>query len=265
VQVIGLSGVPDAGQEFNAVESERIGKDIVEHRISELRERPETRRPTFTLDEFFERMEGGGTKELSVVIKGDVNGSVEAVRDALMRLSTDSVKVNVILSGVGAISKDDVMLAKASGAIVFGFHVRPDPMGRKAAEEQGVDIRSYKVIYEVIDDVRAAMAGLLPPTVTEVISGRAEIRETFTVPKLGTIGGCYVHEGAIRRGALCRLVRDGVQLFDGRIGSLKRFKDDVREVTSSFECGIGIEGYNDVKVGDVIETFVLEEKPATLE
>ncbi len=265
VRVIGLSGVPEAGQLLNVVENERVAKEIVEHRIDERRERPAIQKPSFTLDEFFERMEGGGVKELAVVIKCDVHGSVEALRDALLKLSTDSVKLNVILSGVGAITKDDVMLAKASNAIILGFHVRPDPPGRSAAEEQGVDIRVYKVIYEVIDDVKKAMAGLLPPTVTETMGGRAEIRELFTVPKVGKIAGCMVEEGVIRRGATCRLIRDGVQIYEGKVGSLKRFKDDVREVNSGFECGIGIEGYNDIKVGDVIETFIVEEKPATLE
>jgi translation initiation factor IF-2 len=265
VRVIGLSGVPEAGQPLNVVESERAAKEIIENRVSEQRRRPEAPRPSFTLDEFFERMEGGGIKELPVVIKGDVHGSVEALRDALLKLSTDSVKVNVILSGVGAITKDDVMLSKASGAIILGFHVRPDPPGRKAAEEHGVDIRVYKVIYEIIDEVKQAMAGLLPPTVTEKMGGRAEVRELFMVPKVGKIAGSMVAEGAIRRGATCRLVRDGVQIYEGKIGSLRRFKDDAREVNSGFECGIGIEGYNDIKVGDVIETFTLEEKPATLE
>jgi translation initiation factor IF-2 len=265
VRVIGLSGVPEAGQVLNVVETERAAKEIVDNRINEKRGRPVASRPSFTLEEFYEQMEGGGIKELPVVIKGDVHGSVEALRDALLKLSTDAVKLNVILSGVGAISKDDVMLAKASNAIILGFHVRPDPPGRAAAEEQGVDIRAYKIIYEIIDDVKKAMAGLLPPTVTETLGGRAEVRELFTVPKVGKIAGSMVSEGAIRRGAICRLIRDSVQIYDGKVGSLRRFKEDVREVKSGFECGIGIDGYNDVKVGDVIETFTLEEKPATLE
>ncbi|MEE8165006.1 MAG: translation initiation factor IF-2 [Myxococcota bacterium] len=265
VRVIGLSSVPEAGQILNVVENERVAKEIIENRINEQRRRPAAPMPSFTLDEFYERMEGGGVKELTVVIKGDVHGSVEALRDALLKLSTDSVKLNVILSSVGAISKDDVMLAKASNAIILGFHVRPDPPGRNAAEEQSVDIRVYTIIYEVIDDVKKAMAGLLPPTITETMGGRAEVREVFTVPKMGKIAGSMVAEGTIRRGAVCRLIRDGVQIYEGKVGSLKRFKDDVREVNSGFECGIGIEGYNDIKVGDVIETFTLEEKPATLE
>jgi translation initiation factor IF-2 len=175
------------------------------------------------------------------------------------------VKVNVILAGVGAITKDDVMLAKASNAIILGFHVRPDPSGRKAAEEHGVDVRVYKIIYEVIDEVKLAMAGLLPPTISEILGGRAEVRETFTVPKVGKIAGSMILEGTIRRGASCRLIRDGVQVYEGKVGSLKRFKDDAREVNSGFECGIGIDGYGDVKIGDIIETFSLEEKPATFE
>jgi translation initiation factor IF-2 len=247
VRVIGLSGVPEAGQALNVVESERAAKEIIENRVNEQRRRPDAPKASFTLDEFFER------------------GSVEALRDALNKLSTDSVKVNVILSGVGAITKDDVMLSKASNAIILGFHVRPDPPGRKAADEHGVDIRVYKVIYEIIDEVKQAMAGLLPPTVTEKMGGRAEVRELFTVPKIGKIAGSMVADGMIRRGATCRLIRDGVQIYEGKVGSLKRFKDDAREVNSGFECGIGIEGYNDIKVGDVIETFTLEEKPATLE
>ncbi len=265
VRVIGLSGVPEAGQILNVVESERAAKEIVENRIDERRKRPVASKPSFTLDEFFERMEGGGVKELVVVVKGDVHGSVEALRDALLKLSTDSVKLNVLLSGVGTITKDDVMLAKASNAIVLGFHVRPDPSARNAAEEQGVDVRVYKIIYEIIDDVKKAMAGLLPPTVTETLGGRAEVRELFTVPKVGKIAGSMIAEGTIRRGAICRLIRDGVQIYEGKVGSLRRFKDDAREVNSGFECGIGIDGYNDIKVGDVIETFTLEEKPATLE
>jgi translation initiation factor IF-2 len=247
------------------VANERTGKEIVENRIAKERKRPAEARPAVSLDDFFERAAGGGTKELPIVLKADVHGSAEAVRDALLRLSTNDVKVNVIHSGVGAITETDVMLAKASGAIILGFHVRPDPSARKESESQGVDVRMYKVIYELIDEVRAAMVGLLPPTVSEEFKGRAEVRETFTVPKIGTIAGCYVAEGKISRSDLCRLVRDGVQIYEGKIGSLKRFKDDVRDVASGFECGIGIDGYNDVKIGDVIETYQLSEKPATLE
>jgi translation initiation factor IF-2 len=263
-QVVGLSAVPEAGQVFHAVESEKVGKEIVEHRISELRGRPAEARPRLSLEDFFAQSQDGGVKELAIVLKADVQGSLEAVRDALLKLSTDAVKVDVIHTGVGGITESDVMLAKASNAIVIGFHVRPDPVARRAAEGQGVDLRLYQIIYEATDDVRRAMAGLLPPTVKEVQLGRAEVRRTFSVPRVGTIAGSYVLEGLVRRGALCRLVRDGVQIYEGRIGSLKRFKDDAREVLTGFECGIGIDGYNDLKVGDVIEVYAREEQPATL-
>jgi translation initiation factor IF-2 len=261
VQLIGLAGVPEAGQPLHALESERVAKEIVDHRIAEQRQAPGTVEAARSLEELF--AEADGVKELHLVIKADVHGSVEALRDALLKLSTDAVKVNVIHSGVGAVTETDVMLAKASGAIVIAFHVRPDPAARKAAEGQGVEIRTYRVIYEATEDVEKAMTGLLPPTLTEQFLGRAEVRRTFNVPRVGTIAGCYVSEGLIRRNASARLLRDGVQIYEGRVGSLKRFKDDAREVTSGFECGIGIEGYNDVKVGDVIEAFVVEEKPAT--
>jgi translation initiation factor IF-2 len=267
VQVTGLSGVPEAGQGVNAVESERVAKDIIDHREAELRSQPGEGavRPRLSLDEIFAQAEGGGIKELAVVLKADTQGSVEAVRDALLKLSTDDVKVNVLLAGVGAVTESDVMLAKASGAIIVAFHVRPEPAARREAEGQGVDIRHYQVIYEVVDEVKKAMVGLLPPTIRENFLGRAEVRDTFNVPRVGTIAGCYVSEGLVRRNASCRLLRDGVQIYEGKVGSLKRFKDDVREVATGFECGVGIDGYNDVKVGDVIEVFALEEQPASLE
>jgi translation initiation factor IF-2 len=264
VQVIGLSGVPGAGDEMHVVESERIAKEIVAHRQAERREKPAEARPAVSLEEFFAEAQGGGVRELRLVLKADVQGSVESLRDALLKLSTDEVKVSVLLAGVGAITESDVMLARASGAIVIGFHVRPEPPARKAAEGQGVDVRVYQIIYEVTEDVQKAMVGLLPPTISEAFLGRAEVRQTFSVPKVGTIAGCYVSEGLMRRNAQARLLRDGVQIHEGRLSSLKRFKDDAREVQTGFECGIGIEGYNDVKVGDVIEAFVVEEKPATL-
>ncbi len=265
VQVIGLGSVPEAGGIVHVVESERVAKDIVGHCLAERRAGPSEEIPRITLDDFFAQSGGGGIKELPLVLKADVHGSVEAVRDALLKLSRDAIKVNVLHTGVGAITETDVMLAKASGAIIVGFHVRPDPAGRKAAESQGVDVRIYRIIYEVVDDVRLAMAGLLPPTVTEAFLGRAAVRQIFSVPKVGTIAGSQVLEGVIRRGGSARLVRDGVQIFEGKVGSLKRFKDDAREVATGIECGIGIDGYNDIKEGDVIEAYVLEEKPALLD
>ena len=265
VQVNGLSGVPSSGDGFYVVESERVAKEIVTHREDEVRDRSTSVRPKLSLDEFFAQSQGGGIKELPIVIKADTQGSVEALRDSLTKLSTDAVKVNILSAGVGAVTETDVMLSKASEAVVVAFHVRPEPAARRAAEGQGVDVRSYQIIYDVIDEIKLAMAGLLPPTISEVFQGRAEIRQTFNVPKIGTIAGSYVTEGQVKRNAACRLVRDGVQVYQGKVGSLKRFKDDAREVNTGFECGIGISGYNDVKVGDVIETYVLEEKPATLE
>jgi translation initiation factor IF-2 len=264
VQVVGFSGLPEAGDILTVVESERIAKEISTHRLSQLRGRTEAPKPRLTLEDLFAEAEQGGVKELNVIVKADTQGSSEALRDALLNLSTDKVKLSVIHSAVGGVTESDVQLAAASSAIVVGFHVRPDPTARVAAESQGVEVRLYRVIYEVVDDVRAAMVGLLPPTVKEQIVGQAEVRQTFTIPRIGTIAGCYVTDGAMRRNLSCRLIRDGVQVYEGKFGSLKRFKDDVREVQSGFECGIGIEGFNDVKIGDVIEAFEQQEQPAEL-
>jgi translation initiation factor IF-2 len=264
VQVIGLAGVPSAGDAMHAVENDRAAKQIIEHRLDEQRKAPTAIRPRLTLEELFRKDSDDGPKQLNVVIKADTDGSAEALRESLLQLPSDKVKLDVIHAAVGAINESDVQLAHASGAIVIGFHVRPDAVGRKASEQLGVDVRVYQIIYEVVDEVRAAMAGLLAPTVREVFLGRAEVRKTFTVPRIGTVAGSYVTEGLIRRNATGRLLRDGVQVFQGKFASLKRFKDDVREVQQSFECGIGLEGFNDVKVGDVIEAFALEEKPAEL-
>jgi translation initiation factor IF-2 len=239
VQVVGFSGLPEAGDFLNGVESERIAKEIATHRQGQLR-------------------------ELNVIVKADTQGSAEALRDSLLQLPTDKVKLSVIHAAVGAVTESDVQLGAASSAIVIGFHVRPEPTARAAAESQGVDVRLYQVIYEAVDEVRAAMVGLLPPTVKELVVGQAEVRKTFTIPRIGTIAGCYVTGGAMRRNVGCRLVRDSVQVYQGKFGSLKRFKEDVREVQSGFECGIGIEGFNDVKIGDVIEAFEHEEQPAEL-
>jgi translation initiation factor IF-2 len=264
VQLIGLDSVPDAGGTFNVVENERSAKQLISHRESQDRVQAVVKRPVVSLEDFFAQSEGQGTKELSVVLKADVHGTCEAVRESLEKLSTDAVELNVISSGVGAVGENDVMLASASNAIVVGFHVRPDPAARRLADQNGVDIRSYQVIYELVDELKAAMAGLLPPTLKESALGRAEVRETFVIPRMGTVAGSMVTEGLVRRGAQCRLVRDGVQIYDGKVGSLRRFKDDAREVQTGLECGIGIEGYNDIKIGDVIEVFEVEEEPATL-
>jgi translation initiation factor IF-2 len=264
VQIIGLSEVPDAGHTLHAVENERAARDIAEHRVAGARSQPTRIKPKISLEELFAQADGDGPKELRVVLKGDVHGSVEAVRESLEKLSTDQVKVEVISAGVGGISESDVMLAKASEAIVVGFNVRPDSAARRASESQAVDLRSYQIIYELTDEVRQAMAGLLPPKIEEKVLGRIEVRKTFTVPRVGTIAGCYVTEGMVKRSARARLVRDGVQVWKGGLASLKRFKDDTREVQTGFECGIGLEGYNDIKIGDVIEPYEIEETPASL-
>jgi translation initiation factor IF-2 len=265
VQITGLSGMPTAGISFNAVESDRVAKQIIDHREDQERGHSvATVKPRLTLDEFYAQSTGEGPKELSVVLKADVQGTCEATRDALEKLSTDEVKLRVVSSGVGAIVENDINLASASGTIVLGFNVRPDPAARRLSDSEGVEIRTYSIIMEMLDDVKAAMAGLLPPIVSEKMLGRAEIRETYTIPKIGTIAGSYILEGKVVRHSHCRIVRDGVQLYAGTVGSLRRFKDDVKEVINGMECGIGVATYNDIKVGDIIEAYELQEKPATL-
>jgi translation initiation factor IF-2 len=264
VQILGLSGVPSAGAAIHVVESDRVARQISSHREDQARSATVKPSVKVTLDEFFAKAEGLGAKELNVVLKTDVQGTCEVVRDALENLSTDEVKLTVLSSGVGAINENDVMLASASGAVVVGFHVRPDPAARKAADSVGVEIRTYTIIMELLDEIEASMAGLLPPVVKEHMLGRAEVRQLFTIPKIGTIAGSLVIEGKVVRSGHCRLVRDGVQIYQGRLASLRRFKDDVKEVTNGMECGISIDGYNDLKTGDVIEVFEVEELPATL-
>jgi translation initiation factor IF-2 len=264
VQVQGLSGVPSAGSGFYAVESDRVAKQIIAHREDQARARKTTAPAKYTLEEFFARADGEGPKELAVVLKTDVHGTCEAVRDALEQLSTDDVTLKILSAGVGGINENDVMLASASNAIVVGFHVRPDPTARRAADGHGVDLRSYNIIMELLDEVRAAMAGLLPPVRSENLLGRVEVRQLFVVPRVGTVAGSMVVEGKAAREAHCRLVRDGVQVYEGKVGSLRRFKEDVREVSNGTECGISIANFNDLKVGDEIEIFEVQEVPATL-
>ena len=203
-------------------------------------------------------------KELRVVLKADVRGTMEAIRDSLEKLSTEKVKLLVLHSGVGAITESDVMLASASEAIIVGFNVRPEPAARKAAEQEGVDIRTYEIVYGVLEDLKVAMTGLLPPQVTERLVAHAEVRKIFTIPRVGTIAGSYVAEGTFRRSNPARLVRDGEVVYSSRVSSLRRFKDDVREVQAGLECGIAIENFNDIKVGDMLESFVTEETAPTL-
>ena len=264
VQMLGLSEVPAAGDRFHVVENERVAKQIVSHRQEQSRATAAQPKAPLTLEDFLAQAGTEGPRELGIVLKTDVHGTGEAIREALEKLSTDMVTLNVLSAGVGGISENDIMLAKVSDAIVVGFHVRPDPASRRAAEAEGVDVRLYQVIMDLVDDMRGAMAGLLPPTIKEVVLGQAEVRELFTIPRIGSVAGSYVTEGLMRRNSRCRLIRDGIQIYEGKVGSLRRFKEDVREVQTGFECGLGIEGYQDVKIGDVIESYDLEEHPATL-
>src|SRR5690606_8223522 len=224
-----------------------------------------TSKSAVTLEDFMARAGAGEVRSLRLVIKADQGGPAEALADALQQLSNEEVRVEVIHRGVGAISESDILLAKASGAIIIGFHVRPDNNSRNAAEREGVDIKLYRVSYEAVSDVRAALEGLLAPEQREVVGGEAEVREIFKVPRIGTVAGCAVRSGVITRNSRVRIIRDGVEVYDGVIGSLRRFKEDVREVREGYECGIGIENFNDVKVGDVIEAYRTEQVARTLE
>ncbi|MBE7030896.1 MAG: translation initiation factor IF-2 [Ruminococcaceae bacterium] len=259
VEIIGLSEVPEGGDLVYAVDDERKAKEVVEKRKFKLKqEQNQSRRPV-SLDALFDQIKEGEMKELPIVIKADVNGSVEAVRQSLEKLSNEEVRVTCIHGGVGGITESDVMLASASGAIIVGFNVRPDSGALASAERNSVDMRLYRVIYDAIDEIEAAMKGMLDPKFKEVVLGHAEIRTTFKVSGVGTIGGCYVQDGKIQRNAQVRIVRDGIVIHEGVLASLKRFKDDAKEVASGYECGMGIEGYNDLKEGDIIEAFVMEE------
>ena len=264
VEVIGLAGVPDAGDDFVVLAEERLTKQISLQRVGKFRDAELARSSKVTLDQLFSRIQAGDFSELNIILKSDVQGSIEAITESLHKLSTDQVKLKVIHSAVGGINESDVLLASASNAIIIGFHVRPEMKASKLAEAEKVDIKTYSIIYDVVNDVRAAMEGLLSPVVKEVYLGRAEIRETFSVSRVGTIAGCYVIDGKIVRSAEVRVLRNNVVIFEGKLSSLKRFADDAKEVQSGYECGMGIENFNDIKVGDVIEAFTHEEEAATL-
>ena len=263
VEVLGLQGVPMAGEPFMVVENEKKARQISEERQEKARD-VQLERPKVSLEELMRQLAEGETREFRILLKADVQGSLEAIKDSLNKLSTEEVKVNVVHAGVGGITESDVMLASASRAVIIGFNVRPDSQARKAAEREGVEIRLYRVIYDLLDDVKKAMEGLLEPEYEEVVLGRAEVRQVFQVPKVGKVAGCYVLEGNISRNAKVRLIRDGVVVYEGGISSLKRFKDDVREVAAGYECGIGLTDFNDIKEGDIIEAYELKEVPRTL-
>jgi translation initiation factor IF-2 len=265
VEVQGLSGVPQAGDEFIVVTDDKMAKNVSQARSLKVRETELAAGSKISLDKLFEKMSEGNVQELRVIIRADVQGTLEAFAKAAEELSTDEIKVRVLHEGAGTISESDILLASASDAIVIGFNVRPSGKIKDLAVKENVDIRSYDVIYHALDDIRKAMVGMLDPTFEEEVIGNAEIREVFSVPKVGKIAGCSVIEGVIRRNAAVRVLRDGVVVYTGKISSLKRFQDDVREVVSGYECGIGVENFNDIKVGDNLEAFVMQQVEATLD
>lgn len=259
VEITGLAEVPSAGDNFDAVTDERLARELVEQRRTALKEEEFKRYQKVTLDNLFDQLQQGEMKELNIIVKADVQGSVEAVTQSLQKLSNDEVVVKVIHGGVGAINESDVMLAGTSNAIIVGFNVRPDATARENAERDGVDMRLYRIIYDCIEEIEAAIKGMLAPKYREAQLGRAEVREVYKISSVGTVAGCYITDGKVTRNAQIRVVRDGIVITEDSIRSLRRFKDDVKEVATNFECGIGLEKFNDIKEGDVFEAFIMEE------
>jgi len=265
VSVLGFDGAPRAGDKFNVFEDEKDARAIAIKRQQLQREQGVRTQKTVTLEELGRRIEVGEFKELNLIIKGDVDGSIEALSDSLQKLSTEKVQVNIIHKAVGQISDSDVLLASASNAIIIGFQVRPSASARKLAEQEEIQIKLYSIIYKAIEEMRDAMEGLLSAKIEENIVGSAEIRETFKISKVGTIAGCFVTEGKILRSSRVRVIRDGVVVYTGELGSLKRFKDDAKEVAKGFECGLNIDRFNDIKVGDIVEAYEEVEVKQTLD
>jgi translation initiation factor IF-2 len=264
VEVYGISGVPMAGDEFIVVGDEKTAKQVIENRRQRSKKYAVTRKGLVSLEDLFERIKQGDIKELNIILKTDVQGSLEALHDSLIKQSTEEVKLNILHSATGAITESDVMLASASGAIIIGFNVRANPRVSDIAEKEKIDIRYYNVIYNVVNDIRLAMAGLLEPVYEEEVIGRADIKEIFRIPKVGAVAGCQVTNGHVERNANVRLLRDDVVVFDGKIASLRRFKEDVKEVQSGYECGIGLENFDDIKPGDVFEVYQMKQLQAEL-
>jgi len=264
VLLLGLDGAPQAGERFKVYESEQEAKAVANKRIQIIREQGLRTKKHITLDEIGRRLALGNFKELNLIIKGDVDGSIEATSDALQKLSTEEIQVNVIHKSVGQISETDVMLASASDAIVVGFQVRPSSNARRLAEAEGVEIRLYSIIYKAVEEIKAAMEGMLEPTIEERIVCNLVVQEVFKISRVGTIAGCFVKEGKIKRNTKVRLVRDGIVVYTGDLSSLKRYKDDVKEVQSGMECGVSIKNFNDIKVDDVIEGYEEVEIKRTL-
>ena len=263
-EISGLERSPQAGERFDVCQEESQAREIADQKLAEERG-PQAVASKVSLEDLFSKVIPGGAQELAVVLKSDVMGSNEAIKGMFSKIVHDEVKVNVIHMGVGGISESDILLASTSGGVVFGFNVRPDALAQQVARERGVDVKTYTVIYELIDDVKKALSGMLRPDIIEKSQGQAEVREIFQIPKLGVIAGCSVVDGKILRTSKLRLTRDSRVVYEGELGSLKRFKDDVKEVASGYECGIGIASYNDIKVGDVIEAYMNEEVARTLE
>ena len=251
--------MPEAGDTFYEVKNEKMAKHLIERRKRQAREKAINSVTKVTLDNLFSQMEQGKLKVLNLIVKADVQGSVEAVSQSLEKLQNEEVKVKVIHAAVGAVNQSDVTLAKVSNAIIIAFNVRPDHNAKEMAEKDGIEIKQYSVIYQVIDDVEAAMKGMLEPKYEEKVIGNAEVRQTFKISNVGTVAGCYVTSGKVERNAGVRVIRDNVVIHDGHLATLKRFKDDVKEVSKGFECGIQIENYSDVKEGDIIEVYIMEE------
>jgi translation initiation factor IF-2 len=259
VEILGLPGVPEAGEIFYAIEDEKTAKQLAEKRRFKIRQDQINSSTRITLDDLFNQIQAGKVKDLNIIIKADVQGSVEAIKQSLLKLSNDEVRVNIIHGGVGTINESDVTFAQVSNAIIIGFNVRPSVNITEAAKKVGVDIRLYRVIYNAIEDIEAAMKGMLDPTYKEVVLGHVEIRQIFKASGIGTIGGGYVTDGKVIRNGEIRVVRDGVVIHEGKFGSLKRFKDDAKEVNQGYECGFTLEKFGDLKMGDVIESFEMVE------
>ncbi len=258
VEILGLSEVPEAGDRFNQVKDEKTARNMAESRKEKLKAETLMANHRVSLEDLYNQIKEGKVKELSIIVKADVQGSVEAIKQSLEKLSTDDVKVRVIHGGVGAITETDVTLATASNAIVIGFNVRPDSNASAQADRDGVDIKTYRVIYDAIEDIKSAMIGMLEPEYKEVVLGTAEVRETYKISNVGTIAGCYVKDGKLRRNAEVRIIREGIVIFESTLSSLKRFKDDAKEVAAGYECGLSIDKFNDIKEGDLVECFVME-------
>jgi translation initiation factor IF-2 len=264
VLILGLNGAPQAGDKFNVMESANEAKEIATKRAQLQREQGLRTQKHITLDEIGRRIAIGNFQELNIIVKGDVDGSVEALSDSLIKLSTEEIQVNIIHKAVGQISESDILLAAASNAVVVGFQVRPSFSARKLAEKEGIDIRLYSIIYDAIEEIRAAMEGMLSPEIKEEIVATIEVREVFKIGKVGTIAGCFVRDGKVTRNTKVRVIRDGIVVYTGELGSLKRFKDDVKEVTSGYECGLNINDFNDIKVGDIVEGYQTVQVKKTL-